>query len=135
MAVTTNSLRRDFYVYQFKVDGYPFYVGIGRSQRGPDRLRYVRSLLTPRNAAKLAKSSLSVRVMAVLLRRKKEIAYSCTRRPMTRRAALAVERKRIAQLITNGFLLTNWQGNPHRHRDVNTAVRAILVKQMMLISN
>jgi hypothetical protein len=39
-----NPLKRDFYVYQFAVDGYPFYVGIGRSERGTDRLRYVRSL-------------------------------------------------------------------------------------------
>jgi hypothetical protein len=68
----SNPLRRDFYVYQFRVDGYPFYVGIGRAKRGTDRLRYVRSLLRPEKAPRLAKKSLSVRVMASLLRRNKE---------------------------------------------------------------
>ena len=36
--------KKDFYVYKFGVEKYPFYVGLGRDQRGPDRLRYVRSL-------------------------------------------------------------------------------------------
>jgi hypothetical protein len=50
MPAPANLSKRDFYVYQFKVDGYPFYVGIGRYNRGDERLRYVRSL----NAAKRA---------------------------------------------------------------------------------
>ena len=50
MPVPTNPLKRDFYVYQFKVDGYRSYVGIGRSKRGPHREQYVRTLLTPSNA-------------------------------------------------------------------------------------
>ncbi len=62
MPAPANPLKRGFYVYTFHVDGYPFYVGLGRDQRGPDRLRYVRSL-TP---AMLKKKSLSVRVMAEL---------------------------------------------------------------------
>ena len=44
MPVAANPLRRDFYVYTFHVEGYQFYVGIGRDRRASDRLRYIRSL-------------------------------------------------------------------------------------------
>ncbi len=135
MPVSANPLKRNFFVYQFNVDGYPFYVGIGRSKRASDRMRYVRSLLTARNTAKLAKSSLSVRVMAALVKRKKNISLSCTRRPLTRRQALHLEQRAIARLIRKGFLLTNWQHNPLRHQDVRKAIRAILSKRMQSISN
>lgn len=125
MPAATNPLDRDFYVYKFSVDGYPFYVGIGRSQRGPDRLRYIRSL----SPAKLKLKSLSVRTMAAL-DKKADIKYSCTRRPLTRQQALDLERKTIERLIRKGYLLTNWQHNPRRHRDTDTAVKAILRKQL-----
>jgi hypothetical protein len=128
MPVSANPHKREFFVYQFKVDGYPFYVGIGRSSRASDRLRYVRSLMVPHNAAKLAKKSLSVRVMAALLRRHAPIKLSCTRLPMNRRQALAIERRNIERLVAAGFLLVNWQHNPRRHDNVAKAVRAILCK-------
>ena len=124
MPAAAHPQRRDFYVYQFEVAGYPFYVGIGRDKRGSDRLRYVRSL----SAAKLAKKSLSVRVMAALEERGKVIDYSQTRPNLDRRGALALEKKRIARLIRQGFLLTNWQHNRHRHNDTDKAVKAILLK-------
>jgi hypothetical protein len=125
MPAPANPSKRDFYVYRFKVDGYPFYVGVGRSGRGPDRLRYVRSLST----AKLRQRSLTVRVMAALDERGKKINYSRTRRPLNRREALALEKILISRLLHQGFLLTNWQHNPLRHNDTNKAVRAILSKQ------
>jgi hypothetical protein len=128
MPVSANPNKRDFFVYQFKVEGYPFYVGIGRDRRASDRLRYVRSLMVPHNAAKLSRRSLSVRVMAVLLRRGAVIKLSCTRLPMNRQQALATERRRIERLVAAGFLLTNWQHNPRRHNNVEKAVRAILSK-------
>jgi hypothetical protein len=129
MPVSANPRKRDFYVYQFKVDGYPFYVGIGRDERGPDRLRYVKSLLKPHNRGKLERSSLHVRVIAKLLRKKKDIRYFQTRKPLTRAGALAREKKDIAWLIRRGYLLTNWQQNPYRHLDAGRAVRAILTGQ------
>jgi hypothetical protein len=129
MPAPANPSKREFYVYQFKVDSYPFYVGIGRDQRGPDRLRYVRSLLTPRNKAKLQRSSLHVRVIAKLLRKRKVIRYFQTRKPLTRAGALAREKKYIARLIRQGYLLTNWQQNPYRHLDAGKAARAILTGQ------
>jgi hypothetical protein len=126
MPVSTNAQKRDFFVYQFRVDDYPFYVGIGRSARASDRLRYVKSLMIPKHASTLAKKSLSVRVMAALLRRKIDIRLSCTRRPMNRRQALEHEREVIARLVARGFLLTNWQHNPCRHNDHRKALKAIL---------
>jgi hypothetical protein len=129
MPVSANPRRRDFYVYQFKVDGYPFYVGIGRDKRGTDRLRYVKSLLTPHNRAKLQQSSLHVRTIAKLLRKRKDIGYFQTRKPLTRAGALAREKKDIARLVRQGYLLTNWQQNPYRHLDASRAARAILTGQ------
>jgi hypothetical protein len=125
MPIAKTPLKREFYVYTFRVDGYPFYVGLGRDQRGPDRLRYVRSL-TP---ARLKTKSLSVRVMAAL-DGKARIEYSATRKPMNRSQALALERKTIAQLLKKGYHLTNWQHNPRRHNDTNKAVRAVLNKKL-----
>jgi hypothetical protein len=128
MPVPANPYKREFFVYQFKVDGYPFYVGIGRDRRASDRLRYVRSLMVLHNAAKLAKKKLSDRVMAALLRRNAPIKLSCTRAPMNRRQALAIEKRNIERLVAAGFLLTNLQHNPRRHNSVARAVRAILYK-------
>jgi hypothetical protein len=130
LPIPANPHKRDYFVYQFKVDGYPFYVGIGRSARAADRLRYVKSLMVPGNAAKLAKKSLSVRVMAALLRRKIEVRLSCTRRPMNRRQALDLEQKEIARLLAKGFTLINWQHNRFRDIDQSKAVRMILARKL-----
>jgi len=130
MPAPANPLKRGFYVYTFHVDGYPFYVGLGRDQRGPDRLRYVRSL-TP---AMLKKKSLSVRVMAAL-DKKVCIEYSWSRTPLTRPQAFALERKTIARLLRKGYHLTNWQHNPLRHNDTDRAVRAVRRKRLSKISN
>lgn len=127
MPVARNPLRKEYYVYTFRVDGYPFYVGVGRDQRGPDRLRYVRSLTPDR----LKTKSLSVRVMAIL-DRKARIKYSATRKPMTRSQALTLELQTIAKLLRKGYCLTNWQHNPHRHNDTNKAVRAVLQRKLNL---
>jgi hypothetical protein len=129
MPAPANPHKRDFFVYQFKVGNYPFYVGIGRSARASDRLRYVQALMVPRHAATLAKKSLSVRVMAALLRRNIKIRLSRTTQPMNRHQALERERTEISRLVARGFLLTNWQHNPFRHNDVRKAVRAILSQQ------
>jgi hypothetical protein len=131
--VPANPLKREFFVYQFKVDGNPFYVGIGRDKRASDRERYVRSLLTSLNSAKRAGSSLSVRVIAAMIKRKKKLVLSCTRKPLTRAQALKLEQQVIARLLRAGFQLTNWQHNPCRHQNERQAVRAILSKWMQPI--
>ncbi|MGJ4888856.1 hypothetical protein ACQR1Y_11710 [Bradyrhizobium sp. HKCCYLRH3099] len=129
MPISAHPRKCDFFVYEFKVDGYPFYVGIGRDRRATDRLRYVRSLMVPHNAGKLAKRSLSVRVMAALLRRNASITLVCTKIPMNRSQALAREKRKIEWLVAAGFLLTNWQHNPRRHNNVAKAVRAIVSRK------
>ncbi|MDP2355493.1 MAG: hypothetical protein Q8M31_05470 [Beijerinckiaceae bacterium] len=129
MPVAKDPSKLEFYVYTFSVDGYPFYVGIGRDQRGPDRLRYIRSL-TP---AKLKTKKLSDRVM-VALDRKAVIKCSSTRKPLNRAEALELERKTIVRLLRKGYQLTNWQHNPSRHTDANKAVRAVLSKTLYAVS-
>lgn len=126
MPAPANPRKRDFFVYTFSADGYPFYVGIGRDKRASDRLRYVRSL-TP---AKLKTMSLSVRVMAELDKRT-HVKFSSTRTPLNRSQALALENRKIDQLIRKGYQLTNWQHNPYRHNDTLKAVRAIRKKLLL----
>lgn len=105
-------LKREFYVYQMEF--YPFYVGIGRAKRGNDRMRYTRNLLT-RHPTMLQQKSLSVRVLAELLKRNKIWKCRHTNKSLTRPVAVAIEKKRITRLIKRGYVLTNWQHNPHRH--------------------
>jgi hypothetical protein len=73
--------------------------------------------------------------MAELIERKREPACSYIREGLTRPEALAHERGELARLLALGYLLTNWQYNAHRHRDVRRAVDAILSKQKVTISN
>jgi hypothetical protein len=90
MPIAANPKKKDFYVYRFEIDRYPFYVGIGRDQRGTDRLRYVAALLKPHNKAKLQRSSLHVRVIASFKRKGIDPKYRSIRKHLTRTAALAL---------------------------------------------
>lgn len=126
MPVASNPLKRDFFVYTFWLNGCPFYVGVGRSARASDRMRYVRSLMTPANATKLARKSVTVRVMALIEKRGLIIRLTQTRRQLNRMQALALEKKIIARYVRQGFQLTNWQHNPRRTNDERAALRAIL---------
>jgi hypothetical protein len=117
--------KRDFFVYTFRADGYPFYVGIGREKRASDRLRFIRRL----TKAKLANKTLKDRVIAALDNRV-SISLSRTRRPLNRAQALAIEKKRIQQLLQKGYYLTNQQHNARWHPNLTKAVRAILTKSL-----
>jgi len=125
MPVPANPLKRDFFVYIFRADGYPFYVGIGRDKRASDRLRYIRSL----TAAQLAEKTLKDRVMAALDGRT-TVTYTRTRIPLDRPQALAMEKLKIQQLLRKGYYLTNEHYNPHWDGDASRAVRAILGKRL-----
>jgi hypothetical protein len=125
MPAAAHPNRRDFFVYTFKLDGYPFYVGVGRDKRASDRIRFIKNLMA-NNPEKL--KSLSDRVIAALLDMGKTPTYSQTHTPMNRRQALEAEEAEIARLVARGFLLTNWYGNDRHHKDVRKAVRAILNK-------
>lgn len=126
MPVAQHPRKRDYFVYTFWVECRPFYVGIGRLARASDRIRYVRSLMKPHNKEKLARKSLSVRVMALMLQRGLVIKQTQTRCPMNRTQALARESAMIARYVRAGFQLTNWQQNPNRMTDAHAALRAIL---------
>ena len=128
MPAPRNPRKKDFYVYRFKVADYPFYVGVGRAERASDRLRYVKSLMVPKNRTRLASKSLSVRVMAALLKRGEHIRWTRTRF-MTRSEALRLEKKTINRLVSAGFLLANWQHNPSRHNNTAKAVGAIISRR------
>jgi hypothetical protein len=117
----------EFYVYQFEADGYPFYVGIGRAERASNRERFIRSLLK-HHPEKLQSKSLKDRVMAELIRMKREFKYREIKTGMKREEALALEKEQIRSLAGQGYLLTNWHHNLHRHRDAKRAVEAILAK-------
>jgi len=126
MPLAANPQLHEFYVYQYLWDDYPFYVGIGRAARGPDRVRYAKSLMRSKNSNKLKQSSLCVRVIARLVRKQEaKIRFRKVADQMTRSEALALEKKKIEGLVRNRYLLTNWQYNPHRHRNVEKAVDAI----------
>jgi hypothetical protein len=42
VAAAKNPLAADYFVYTLEVDGESFYVGIGRSRRASDRVRFVK---------------------------------------------------------------------------------------------
>src|ERR1700738_841502 len=94
----THPRRRDHFVYWFTANSYPFYVGIGRDKRARDRIRYVDSLCMPHNRARLARECLHIRVMAELRRRGIDVRLHQTRKPLTRKQALALEKPRIIAL-------------------------------------
>ena len=129
-----NPSGNDFYVYWFKVDGYPFYVGRGRAGRGPMREQYVKNIMRPENAEKRARADLCVRVYAELLDRGIKPDYFATD-TMTLPEAKALEQQEIAQLVAQGVLLTNRAYNPRRPKDLDKAMAAILSKEMKPISN
>jgi hypothetical protein len=90
----------------------------------------VRSL----SPAKLRDDCLNNRVIAALDKRGKPPGFHYAKRGLNRRQALAEEKKQIARLLRQGFLLTNWQHNPRRHKNVPKAVAAIMSKQREIIS-
>jgi hypothetical protein len=127
MPLPADPNKPEFYVYHFEITGYPFYVGIGRAGRALYRNGYVRSLFTPKNAQKLSQSSLSIRVMAALIRREREPELKLIFENLTRAKALELERREIKRLLVAGYVLANRQQNPFwRERDEDGIVAAIL---------
>ena len=77
-------------------------------------------------AETLAEQSLSVRVMAALLKTNRDIKLRYLRRGLVRSDALIEERKVIARLIGRGFMLTNRQYNPSASIDAKRILEAII---------
>ena len=56
----------EFYAYEFSVNRIPFYIGVGRSMRAADGLRYVRYMSSREKRGKPVHWTLSTQVIAVL---------------------------------------------------------------------
>jgi hypothetical protein len=63
----------EFYVYRLQVGNAPSYVGIGRAERAPDRVRYVKNMMRRQREGKSVNWSPHTRVIARLLRAQLEI--------------------------------------------------------------
>jgi hypothetical protein len=118
-------LRREFYVYRLQVGNAPFYVGIGRAGRAPDRVPHVRRMMRRQRKGNAVKWSPHTRVIARLLRVELEIREVRVLEGINRKAALVRERAEITRLVRRGALLANVQHNPNR--DVAPQVIARIV--------
>jgi hypothetical protein len=116
----------EFYVYRLEVEGIPFYVGVGRSARASDRVRYVQYLMTREAKGKPVKWGLSASAIAGLLRAgcEVEVVYATT--GCTRTDALKVEMAEITRLIAEGTMLANIQHNTARPRSSSDVIQAVL---------
>jgi hypothetical protein len=114
MPAPKNATIPEFYVYLLEAKGVPFYVGVGRSTRASDRVRYVRWLMKREARGKTVKWTLSNAVVADLLRSgcKISVAYPVT--GLVRAAALTQERAEINRLLKKGAVLANIHHNPRR---------------------
>jgi len=108
--------RRDHYVYVFTADYRPFYVGIGRSERASDRIRWVKSQIERQRKGLTAKWARHTEVIAECLKTGVCLKLRYLRRRMTRREALVYEREAIARYLSRGVMLANLQHNPDRAR-------------------
>jgi hypothetical protein len=113
MASPKNSHLPEFYVYVFKVNGIPFYVGIGRDKRASDRVRYIEYLIRREKEGRPLKKGLSSRVMMALLKEGLSITFDYLCSDVTREYALKKEKEEISLLCSQGFCLLNIHYNPH----------------------
>lgn len=104
--------RRDHYVYAFTADGCAFYVGIGRSTRASDRIRWVESQKKRERKGLKAKWARHTRVIARCLDLGMAMKPRYLQRRMTRKEALERERRSIALYLSRGFESANCQHNP-----------------------
>lgn len=114
MATSKDPTAREFYVYVLEAEGTPFYVGIGRSTRASDRVRYVRYLMKrTAEGNPVKKWGSSSRAVAHFLRQGKDVTYRYLHELLTRPEALALEIREIDRLVARGIALANIQHNRH----------------------
>jgi hypothetical protein len=123
--VAKNPEAPEFYVYHLVVGGTPFYVGIGRSARAADRVRYVRYLLDRESRGNDVHWGLSTRVIARLLEAGHDVQVVYPRKGMTRLQALAEERRQITRLLARKLVLANVQGNPRRPKSAEEVLDSL----------
>ena len=112
MPVAKNPLANDYFVYALEADGEPFYVGIGRSKRASDRVRFVKYPMG-RIARGLPVKPwvLSNKVVAHYLRCGKNVSHRYLHENITRPEALVREIEEINRLVASGVALANIQHN------------------------
>lgn len=113
MALAQTPNKQDWYVYQLKALGIPFYVGIGRAARASDRLRWVCSQIKRELARKPAKWSLHTKVIKALILSPVQVEIHYVRKHLRRSEAIRIELRTIRTLLSKGFVLANEQ---HNHR-------------------
>ena len=118
----------EFYVYRLEVGLIPFYVGVGRSARASDRVRYIRYLMKREGLGKPVKWSWSGSVIAGLLRSGREVSVAYTAYGLTRPATLRREIVEIRRLLKEGAPLCNIQHNPKRPTSVPEFVKALIAR-------
>jgi len=92
-------------------EGKSFYIGIGRSGRASDRVRYVKYLMQREASGRHVKWVLSNIVIAKLIRAGLKIEPKILRRDLTRPRALVEERRVITWFQQRGVVLANQQHN------------------------
>lgn len=119
-------LAKEFYVYEFRARGIPFYVGIGRGERDKDRIRYVRRQIARKKSGMSSKWVLHTRVIAKFINLRIEVAAYRTRKGLRRKEALALEKRSILRLVSRGRVLANIHNNPSRPSGAEQVVQSIL---------
>jgi hypothetical protein len=119
-------LKPEYYVYVFSAAGIPFYVGIGRSERASDRIRYVRSQMEREKKGLSGKWALHTRVIAEFLNRGIDVDLRYLRRNVARGVALEYEKKEIQKLRAKGLVLANRQLNPGGPKEAEEVVKSVL---------
>ncbi len=119
MALPKNPNIPEFYVYQFSVSGKPFYIGIGRSERDSDRIRFIKNIIRRRKLGLPVKHQAnSVLLIEELLNRNVDIQSNRIFEGLTRDDALIKEKEAINRLVRRGVRLINYTDNPKKERDV-----------------
>jgi hypothetical protein len=116
----------EFYVYHLVANQIPFYVGIGRSTRASDRVRYVRYLMAREAGGRSVKWSLHTRIIAALLNAGCDIQFRYVATGMTRARALDTELSEISALLAGNNVLANIQHNPNRPKTVEDVTLRLL---------
>lgn len=129
MPTARNPNKREFFVYRLVADFVPYYVGIGRSTRASDRVRYVRYMMNREQRGKPVKWQISSSATAALLRKGCDVEVTYSAIGMTRKAALVAELADIQKLLERGILLANVQNNVKRKRSHRPVVAAVLARR------
>ena len=125
MPAPSNPNRRDYFVYSMTAQGKSFYVGIGRSARASDRVRYVRYLMKRENEGHPVKWVLSNEVIAKLIARRVEVTWKHLRTGLNRAQALEHERRIIEWFKRRGVILANRQLNGGSELTARLVIRDI----------